>query len=275
MIKKGEINKKARASGVSDKQIEKDYVLTWVLYGISRNEMLKEVLAFKGGTVLKKAYYPDYRFSEDLDFTLLDDKLTNEQILKAFSNLLEVVEEDTAMELRINDEKDKEHKASGSINFWIDYVAPLDGAMGSRDLKVDVTRGEKIEFDLVPHQIYNDYSDISEIEFSINCYSLSEIVIEKMAAVMGRTISRDLYDLWYLFSEEKINIDALYLEFERKAQHKGHNPKEFRKKLSEKERRYQREWETSLGHQVNALPKFNDVMRELNKHFRQIDKYIS
>jgi len=31
MIQKGEINKKARANRVSDKQIEKDYVLTWVL----------------------------------------------------------------------------------------------------------------------------------------------------------------------------------------------------------------------------------------------------
>ena len=81
MIQKGEINKKARENRVSDKQIEKDYVLTWVLYGISENEVLKNVLAFKGGTVLKKAYFHDYRFSEDLDFTLLDESLTNDQVL--------------------------------------------------------------------------------------------------------------------------------------------------------------------------------------------------
>jgi predicted nucleotidyltransferase component of viral defense system len=29
---------------------------------------------FKGGTCLKKCYFEDYRFSEDLDFTLLDTK---------------------------------------------------------------------------------------------------------------------------------------------------------------------------------------------------------
>ena len=88
MIQKGEINKKARENRVSDKQIEKDYVLTWVLYGISENEVLKNVLAFKGGTVLKKAYFHDYRFSEDLDFTLLDESLTNDQVLDEFRKLL-------------------------------------------------------------------------------------------------------------------------------------------------------------------------------------------
>jgi hypothetical protein len=33
----------------------------------------RERLAFKGGTALKRCYFPDYRFSEDLDFTLVAD----------------------------------------------------------------------------------------------------------------------------------------------------------------------------------------------------------
>jgi predicted nucleotidyltransferase component of viral defense system len=78
MIEPKEINKVATTNRVSDRQIEKDYVLSWVLYAISKNKTLKKVLVFKGGTVLKKAYIEDYRFSEDLDFTLADEKfLTN------------------------------------------------------------------------------------------------------------------------------------------------------------------------------------------------------
>ena len=273
MIQKGEINKKARANRVSDKQIEKDYVLTWVLYGISENDVLKKFLAFKGGTVLKKAYFHDYRFSEDLDFTLLDESLTNEQILDEFRESLELVEEETAMSFRINEGSEKEHTPTGSFKFWIEYVAPLDGAMGSRDLKIDVTRGEKLEFDLSYRPLDNSYSDMSDINFTINCYSLAEVVIEKMTAVMGRTIPRDLYDLWYLFDSEQMDIEDYYFEFERKAEHKGHNPKEFRTKLLAKEGKYQRDWETSLGDQIYDLPKFKDVMRELNKHFRLLDKY--
>jgi len=39
------------------------------LNALSESE-LKPALAFKGGTALKRCYFPDYRFSEDLDFTL-------------------------------------------------------------------------------------------------------------------------------------------------------------------------------------------------------------
>jgi predicted nucleotidyltransferase component of viral defense system len=54
MIKPAEIKQFAHLSGVRDIQIEKDYILTWILYGISKHEQLSEVLAFKGGTVEKK-----------------------------------------------------------------------------------------------------------------------------------------------------------------------------------------------------------------------------
>ncbi len=73
MITSGEIDKIARKNNIGANVIEKDFVITWVLYGISQYEKLRENLAFKGGTVLKKSYFEDYRFSEDLDFTLIDE----------------------------------------------------------------------------------------------------------------------------------------------------------------------------------------------------------
>ena len=63
MIKLSEIQNKARAVVVRDQQIEKDYVLSWILQGIAGNENLAKNLVFKGGTVLKKAYFKNYRFS--------------------------------------------------------------------------------------------------------------------------------------------------------------------------------------------------------------------
>ena len=49
--------------------IERDYVLAWFLTGLAGHP-LREVLAFKGGTALRRRWFEDYRFSEDLDFTL-------------------------------------------------------------------------------------------------------------------------------------------------------------------------------------------------------------
>ncbi len=52
--------------------IEKDYVLGWVLAAISAESALADTWIFKGGTCLRKCYYETYRFSEDLDFTVVD-----------------------------------------------------------------------------------------------------------------------------------------------------------------------------------------------------------
>ena len=58
--------------GVPWHVLERDYLLSWVLAGISQVSELHQTLVFKGGTALKKCYFGDYRFSEDLDFSGLD-----------------------------------------------------------------------------------------------------------------------------------------------------------------------------------------------------------
>ena len=59
--------------GIGWETLERDYVLSWVLAAIARTESLRETLIFKGGTALKKCYFGDYRFSEGLDFSGVDD----------------------------------------------------------------------------------------------------------------------------------------------------------------------------------------------------------
>lgn len=105
MIEPKEINKTATINRVSDRQIEKDYVLSWVLFAISKNKILNNALVFKGGTVLKKVYFDDYRFSEDLDFTLVDERVTNEQILAEFNSLFDFIKEEANIDLQIDEKK--------------------------------------------------------------------------------------------------------------------------------------------------------------------------
>ena len=82
MIDKREILEKAGELSLEPKVIEKDYVLDWLLAGISNHKDLKDKWLFKGGTCLKKCFFETYRFSEDLDFTLLDPTHLNEEFLK-------------------------------------------------------------------------------------------------------------------------------------------------------------------------------------------------
>jgi predicted nucleotidyltransferase component of viral defense system len=45
-----------------------DYAQNWLLKNLNEINM-----ALKGGTGLRKVYFKEYRFSDDLDFTLLED----------------------------------------------------------------------------------------------------------------------------------------------------------------------------------------------------------
>src|ERR1700684_803992 len=64
-------NRLAREGGrrIPESVLERDYCLAWFLSAVAESD-LKATLAFKGGTALKRCYFGDYRFSEDLDFTL-------------------------------------------------------------------------------------------------------------------------------------------------------------------------------------------------------------
>ena len=75
MIDKKEILKFSEALGFRLDIVEKDYVLGWLLAGISAHKDLSKNLIFKGGTCLKKCHLETYRLSEDLDYTVFRSKV--------------------------------------------------------------------------------------------------------------------------------------------------------------------------------------------------------
>lgn len=63
MILQSEIIRKAEEAGVPPDTIDKNWVLGHFLSELYKTEWANEFLIFKGGTCLKKCYFPDYRFS--------------------------------------------------------------------------------------------------------------------------------------------------------------------------------------------------------------------
>jgi len=91
MIPREELSRLSARFRINETVLEKDYVLTWILLGIEDSD-LYNALAFKGGTALKAIYFPEYRYSEDLDFTLLkeiDTEKLLEILLPCFPALLQ------------------------------------------------------------------------------------------------------------------------------------------------------------------------------------------
>jgi hypothetical protein len=170
--------------------------LAWFLTGLA-DHPLREVLAFKGGTALRRCWFEDYRFSEDLDFTLIQP-ITLEDILAGLSDIFAAVE--TACGLRIVFDREDRHHHQNSHTFYLRYQGPLPAA---NDVKVDITINEVLCFPLQDRPIYRTYSNFNDLPEgpTIKVYDIKEIVVEKLLALSDRARNepRDLHDLWYLF----------------------------------------------------------------------------
>lgn len=265
MIKPREIQQRANAVGVRDQQIEKDYILSWILYGISKHEQLSKAIVFKGGTVLKKVYFEDYRFSEDLDFTLLHAEIPNQQILAWLNEVFEFIKEEANIPLEIMD--NNEHK-DGGINFYISYIGPLGGQGNNKRVKVDISRSEKMVFEPVMNAVFIGYSDLEAHQ--LLCYSLEEVLVEKMRSVMQRMQARDFYDIWYLLEEHEMDADFYLAEFEDKCKGKNLQHTDFPKKLDERLPQYKGRWKNSMSEQINDLPDFDQVERDVQRHIKKM-----
>lgn len=207
MISDAEIRRTARKAGVEPRVIELDYVLGWALWGLGSSEFLRERLLFKGGTCLRKCYIPDYRFSEDLDFTALrwpEVDSVREEIMGAMAR----ASEESGIDFRaraprfeiVNHDYGKE-----SLQVRIYWYGPHSLRGDPRAIRLDISRGETIVFDPVERPVSHSYSDVSDMgALGWPCYALEEVMAEKLRAVLGQrkhAVSRDLYDIHFLLEQ--------------------------------------------------------------------------
>lgn len=281
MIKPGEIQQRAREVGVRDQQIEKDYILSWILKGIAQHEQLSKIIVFKGGTVLKKIYFEDYRFSEDLDFTLIKNaslpkklEVSNEQIFAWFSETFEYIKEEANIPLEIIDNTEHEDArpndivGQGGINFYISYIGPLGGQGNNKRVKIDISKNEQLVFQPVMKDVFIGYTDLEE--HKLLCYPLEEVLVEKMRSVMQRMQARDFYDIWYLLEEHRMDADFYLNEFKIKCESKDLNPANFHKKLADRLPQYKGRWQGSMSEQIQNLPDYEQVEREVMRHLKNL-----
>ena len=263
MIKPGEIQKWANKVSVRDSQIEKDYILSWILWGISNHDDLSKEIVFKGGTVLKKVYFEDYRYSEDLDFTLVVDR-SNDQLREWFDQVFENIKEEANIPLGIIDQNDHE---DGGMNFYISYIGPFGGDGSNKKVKVDISRSEELVFEPVFKSAIINYSDLED--YRLLCYSLEEVLVEKLRSTIQRLQPRDYYDIWYLLEVYKMDIDFYVPEFIKKCEAKEIDPKTFHSSIKKRMPQYKGRWAKSMADQIQNLPSFEQIEREMNRHLKK------
>lgn len=266
-------NRLAKDGGrrIPETVLERDYCLAWFLAALSK-EKLGERLAFKGGTALKQCYFGDYRFSEDLDFTLTEEA-SFEQIRQELEPVYTRVRAASAITFRFAREDRNSH--SNSHTFYLGYEGPLPATAAGKEVKVDVTIREKIVFPLERRPVlrgYEDYADLPD-DTALRVYSLEEIAVEKAVAVMDRSRNepRDLYDIWHLTKGGHVDLSRLKGAVEEKLDFRGKKLDDVRGELTAKEARFKKLWQTRLAAQMASLPKFEEVYRSVRRAFRHAD----
>jgi predicted nucleotidyltransferase component of viral defense system len=246
--------------------LERDYCLAWFLVGLSRSK-LRGLLIFKGGTALKRCHFGDYRFSEDLDFTLAR-RVEFAEIREGLEEVYEIVAQASGIRFAFESEDRQTHV--NSYTFYLRYQGPLPT---SNTVKVDITISEILLFpvELLPVlRAYAEFDDIPE-DHPVAVYSLNEIATEKIVALQDRARNepRDLYDLWFLTSRAGIEIGHLLGAITDKLRFREKEIAGLEDRIIAKEARLGSLWSSRLGHQMEALPQFAEVFRFVRRELRQ------
>lgn len=260
MIGRPDLSRLAVAAGVSERAQEKDYVLAWLL--AARATLGPADWVFKGGTALRRCYFGDYRYSEDLDFTA-DDQPDPERVSAEIDAWCKWVTEEAGIQAT----RVVQAKTRGGSAF-VEYVGPLRAADG-RSIKIDVAADETVRDGSERRTLLSEYADLDGNAFSLEVYGLVEIWAEKARSLMQRSEPRDLYDLHQLLEHDATLPDRARDLFRRKSIAKQLDPDELLRRVAGREGTWERLWHGRLEDQVRELPEFDGVWRRLLRGLRQ------
>jgi predicted nucleotidyltransferase component of viral defense system len=284
MINKSEINRLSVEKRVRTSIIDKDWVLGHFVDGIFSIPECRENLVFKGGTCLKKCRFPNYRFSEDLDFTSKNNAFIFD--MRILKKIVSLVTNRTAMPLHIQSLEPLyyENRLTGysaRIGYWgSDHrkdQQPPEPARWLTNIKIEVILYELMVFEAEKAPVLHPYSDkLTENADNIPVYRIHEALSEKMRALIQRsyTAPRDYYDIWYL-NHHISNIDwkLVVQAFYKKAEYKGISFTGVEQFINARnDTILKAAWKNSLEHQIATgdLPDYDTVRTDLLTLFTRI-----
>lgn len=274
MITKREIMEFVKEFQLRADIIEKDYVLGWILAGIAQQTELMETLIFKGGTCIKKCFFETYRFSEDLDYTVINDKYIDEKnLIDIFKKISIWVYNESGIEIpesSICFEKYRNNAGKESIEGKIGYIGPMQRRNSTARIKFDLTADELLVSEPEYRQVHHLYSDRPETGIRAKCYNFSELFAEKIRALSERLRPRDLYDVIHIYRHafSNTNPTKILSILEKKCEYKK-IPVPTIELLNQHSKRVELEleWSHMLNHQLFMLPPYEQFWQDLPEVF--------
>jgi predicted nucleotidyltransferase component of viral defense system len=233
---------------------EQDYIQALFLHIIYKHS---ESLVFKGGTYLKHAYGLD-RFSEDLDFTLIQPIPHLDKRFQQMADELSV--------FGVTATIDHINKKTISFNARLVYNGPLyTGSERSQGhIHLELSKRNDIIYDPEWTRLFFPYPELRVI--SVLGLRKEEVLAEKLRALSMRKKPRDLYDVWFLLNQN-VPIDPVLFQ---KKMEIVHEPSVVSIAIGEKE--WHRDLATLLEHPPSFEKVKTDVITKLKSSEISLDE---
>ncbi len=284
MVSQREILQLSKQFGVPPSSIDKDWVLGHLLNSLFSFNDFSKNFVFKGGTCLRKCYFENYRFSEDLDFTLIDKHFViNQNVLKKYLSTTASnsgIKFGSAITIKNQIHNNTPQGYEITIPFWgADHKPnqkPIPESRWQTKIKIDISFSEKIWLPPEKRSIFHPYTDSYIINNKVVNYTINEIIAEKLRALVQRNRPRDIYDLFFLSDEIETsqynNIHTLLIQ---KAMDKNIEFLEFDSFINPvKAIKNRRAWANSLSHHMASgeLIDFDIAYTKVQNFVREILK---
>lgn len=283
MVSQKEIRTIAEKLKVPSDTIDKDYVLGHFLNELFKQPWATNNLLFKGGTCLKKCYFEEYRFSEDIDATITNPFfiLTKKQIefvCNEINNNIGIYFRILKFEKTLF--RDQHIGWDIEICFWganhSKNELPKFGKDCHTKIWCEFRFYETVLFPSENRKLIHLFSDADKIDISIPCYSLKEVLAEKMRSLIQRNRgeARDYFDLWFIKNNnDTLNWEEIKEAFLKKCIFKNVNFKSVSDFLEPARiKQVEITWDTRLNHQLQQKADRILILKELEIFFLNLFK---
>jgi len=246
MLALSELKRTSAREGVPQAIVEKDYALSVALKALAGSELAQRCV-FKGGTAIRKAYFKEARYSEDLDFTAIN--MERGGCLRLLRAALEGKTTEGIVFAEI-----EEVKTSAGLKAAVKYIGPLGYA---QRIRFDFSFRDNLVEKPKERELIDSYN-LGPARMQV--MGIEEIFAEKLHALGSRFAPRDLYDAWFLLGKG-IKADSKVLE----RKFAFYNEKFDAKKAIDNARKSEGEWKRDLQPLLKVLPDYKKVESEVEK----------
>lgn len=218
MSLKAKIRNSAKQKNIPAQVILQNYMFERLLIRLAKSEY-KDKFVLKGGMLVAAIVGLDNRATMDLDTTLKNLPLTQENIRTALVEICDIPCED-------------------EVTFEINNIAPIreDDVYGGyrvmmnvkydtllTPLSIDVSTGDAI----TPHAIEFTFHEIFDEDnlFKLWAYNIETVLAEKVETILRRTVfntrPRDFYDTYILATTQKFDKNIFKEALQATAKHRG------------------------------------------------------